>query len=166
MEWVPEGETLVVKLTANNGLGRIAGGEPVDEVIAGGWAMSADRAANVTALLAVDDAGEVVYERLVLGIAETESEIVTKNTITRVWFQLAPAPQLSHLHGQPSPALKSRNAIGYVPTRTLVFGDSPVETVDAGSRAVVQGFTLTVAEDGSAHLVIPAGARIMISTAA
>lgn len=162
MDWTANGETLVVKLSGNNGLARIAGGEPVDDVIGGGWAMSLDRAAGVTGLLATDDHGEVAHERRVLEVADSETQVVNRNKITRIWFKLAPAPEFAHLHGQPSPAPRSRNAIGYVETRTLIHGDTPVEKQQAGRRAVVDGFTLTVFEDGTAHLAVPTGKRVVV----
>jgi hypothetical protein len=166
MDWTASGETLVVKLSGNNGLARIADGEPVDDVIGGSWAMSLDRAAGVTGLLATGDHGEVVYERRVMKVADTDTQTVNKNKITRVRFKLAPAPEFAHLHGQPSPAPRSRNAIGYVETRTLIHGDAPVEKQPAGRRAVIDGFTLTISEDGTAHLAVPAGKRVVVTATA
>lgn len=156
----------MVKLSGNNGLARIADGEPVDDVIGGRWAMSLDRAAGVTGLLATDDTGAVAYERRVLGVADSDTQVVNKNKITRVRFDLASAPEFAHLHGQPSPAPRSRNAIGYAETRTLVHGDTAVEEDPEGRRAVIDGFTLTVSEDGTAYLVVPAGKRVTVTAAA
>jgi hypothetical protein len=163
VDWTDNGETLVVKLSGNNGLARIADGEPVDDVIGEWWAMSLDRAAGVTGLLATDDTGEVAYERRVLGVADSDTQVVNKNKVTRVRFDLSPAPEFAHLHGQPSPAPKSRNAIGYVETRALIHGDTTVEDDPTGRRAVIDGFTLTVSEDGTAYLAVPAGKRVMVT---
>jgi hypothetical protein len=165
VDWTEGGETLIAKLSANNGLARIADGEPVDDVIGGRWAMSLDRAAGVTGLLATDDHGKVAYERRVLEVADSETEVVNKNKITRVRFKLAPAPEFRHLHGQPSPAVRSRNAIGYVKTRTLIHGDIPAEKQPEGRRAVIDGFTLTVSDDGIAHLIVPAGKQVVVIAA-
>ncbi len=164
MDWTDHGETIVVKLSSNNGLARIAAGEPVDDVIGGDWAMSLGRAAGVTGLLATDDAGEVAHERRVLGVASSSTQVVSRNSVTRVRFDLAPAPEFAHLHGQPSPAPRSRNAIGYVETRALIHGDTAVDDDPAGRRAVIDGFTLTVPEDGIAYLAVPAGRRVMVTT--
>ena len=166
MNWTEYGETLITKLSAKNGLARIAAGEPVDDVIGGRWAMSLDRAAGVTGLLATDDQGKVAYERRVLKVAESETEVVNKNKITRVRFKLAPAPEFGHLHGQPSPAARSRNAIGYVETRTLIHGDVPAEKQPEGRRAIIDGFTLTVSEDGVAHLTVPTGKQVVVTATA
>jgi hypothetical protein len=165
MGWTDTGETLVVKLSGNNGLARIANGELVDDVIGGWWAMSLDRAEGVTGLLATDDTGEVAYERRVLGVAGSDTQVVNRNNVTRVRFHLARAPEFAHLHGQPSPAPKSRNAIGYVETRALVHGDATVEDDPAGRRAVIDGFTLTVSADGIAYLAVPAGKRVTVTAA-
>src|SRR3546814_5633013 len=102
------GETIAVKITGNNGLARIAAGEPIDEVIGGYWAVSLDRAGGVDYLLAIGEGGIVEHVRKVTGIADWEEVVAKKNTTTRVLFEIVPAPELGHLIGQPSPARRSR----------------------------------------------------------
>lgn len=160
------GETIAVKITGNNGLARIAAGEPIDEVIGGYWAVSLDRAGGVDYLLAIGEGGVVEYVRKVTGIADWEEVVAKKNTTTRVLFEIVPAPELAHLIGQPSPAPRSRNAIGYADSATLVLGDVEVEETEEGSTAVVQGVRLTVDTADVIHLTIPVGREVRIMTSA
>lgn len=156
------GETIAVKITS--GQARIAAGAPVDEVIGGYWAVSRERAGGVDYLLAIGEGGLVEYVRRVTGIADSEEVVAKKNVTTRVLFQLEDAPELAHLIGQPSPAPRSRNAVGYVDSATLILGDVPVEESAEGSMAVVRGVRLTVDEEGVVHLAVPAGCEVRITT--
>ncbi|MCX5103581.1 hypothetical protein [Streptomyces sp. NBC_00439] len=88
----------------------------------------------------------------------------------RVIFSGAPSKEFSHLVGTPNPGKHwvrgQSRPVQYLDTAVLRGGSAMVETTDEGRRAVVDGFVLTVDEDGSATLVVPTGQRVTVLTAA
>lgn len=159
-----EGSALVAKLTESNGLARLRAGEAPDAVC-NGYNVSEKTAATIDCVIGVNQTTGLVEHALrVDGVAEVTTTNTGKNRVRRVWFNLSPDERLEVLIGQPSPLAKSRIARGYVPTHTLLHGDATVQETDTARRAVVGDFTLTVNTDGNAHLTVPTGRTVTITT--
>lgn len=155
-------ETLIAKLTKDNGLSRIeVDHEPVEDVLRGGWAVNEERAKGVDYVLG-DVPGEGIrYTYRATGIREVIPAGTEDNKRTRVFFELKPAPELAHLIGQPSPVGKTHGPVTYVPTHTLVEGTSAVDDTATGAHAVVRGISVFV-DDDVVHLTVPAGTEVRI----
>ena len=142
-----------------------SGARSVEDVLGGGWTMSPDRARELDYLVAVRD-GRIDQVRRVIGVADTEVRPRGHGRrLTTVIFDLAPAPELSSLVGQPVPAGRMRNPVKYVDTERLIHGDRHPEQTTAGRRVLVEGFTLTVDEQGHGELLIPEGGSVTVRSA-
>ncbi|MFF0242990.1 hypothetical protein ACFYRW_22600 [Rhodococcus pyridinivorans] len=157
-------ETLIAKLTKDNGLHRIeVDHEPVEDVLCGGWAINEERAYGVSHVLG-DVPGEGIrYGYRVAGISQINPPD-EHNKRTRVFFDLVPAPEMSHLIGQPSPSGKTHGPVSYVPTATLLNGTGHVEESTDGAHAVIRGVSVFVDAEGTVHITVPAGTEVRIKT--
>ncbi|MBK6857047.1 MAG: hypothetical protein IPG97_11010 [Microthrixaceae bacterium] len=86
----------------------------------------------------------------------------------RVRFSGAPSETWAHLVGTPNPGPAwvkgAARPVKYLDTRILTEGSVEVEATPDGSRAVVRGFTLAVADDGTATVIAPPGSRVTVIT--
>jgi hypothetical protein len=137
----------------------LAGMRTAEEVTLGSWAK-------------VSDAAIAEYGDAVLGIHK--NTVVSAFDITghgrgaddRVTFRGHPSPAWGHLVGGPNPGRTwvrgQARPVQYLDTATLESGDAAVEEVPEGRRAVIDGITLTVADDGSAVLLLPTGRQLQV----
>lgn len=137
----------------------LAGTHTPEEVTLGSWAK-------------VSDAAIAEYGDVVLGIHK--NTVVTAFDITgyartgdgRVTFHGHRSPTWDHLVGGPNPGRPwvrgQARPVQYLDTAALESGDAAVEDVPEGRRAVIDGITLTVAEDGSAVLLLPTGRNLQV----
>lgn len=88
----------------------------------------------------------------------------------RVIFSGVSSKEFGRLVGTPNPGKHwvrgQSRPVQYLDTAVLRDGSAVVERTDEGRRAVVDGFVLTVDEDGSATLVVPAGQHVTVLAAA
>lgn len=157
------GKSLAVLITdAAGGRDLDNGVRSLDDVIRGDWTMSADGAEDLEYLVAIRNDAILAVRRL-RGVDRCDRRTTTTGrTLTLLRFNVAPAPELLHLVGHPTPAGRMRNPVKYLHTARLLGGEVPTETTDAGRRAVIEPFTLTVAGNGTAVVTAPAGTRVTV----
>lgn len=127
----------------------------------------------------ISDVAAERYGDVILGIYK--NTVVTAYDVTgwsrvpagdvnagRIVFEGIESATWKHLVGQENPGEHwtqgQARPVKYLDTKVLTDGDVPIEEVVQGSRAVLDGFILTVREDGSAKLVIPKGREITIES--
>jgi hypothetical protein len=141
----------------------ISGKQTAEDVTLQHWAQITDEALDT-------------YGDGVLGIYQ--HEVVSAFDITgwkrdtegRVIFSGVPSKEFGHLIGTPNPGKHwvrgQSRPVQYLDTAVLTGGSATVEATSDGRRAVVEGFILTVDEEGTATLVVPAGQRVTVLAAA
>ncbi|QDO37899.1 hypothetical protein FNV62_06700 [Streptomyces sp. RLB3-17] len=86
----------------------------------------------------------------------------------RVVFNGVPSAKFGHLIGTPNPGRPwvqgQARPVQYLDTAVLTGGTATVEDTGEGRRAVINDFILTVGDDGSATLAVPAGQRVTVLT--
>lgn len=140
----------------------VAGERDAEDVTLGDWAGITDESA--------DNHGDVI-----LGIHR--GEVVTAFDVDswtrdadtgRIRFAGSPSERWSHLIGTPNPGPEwvkgAARPVKYLDTRILTEGSVTIEDAGDGSRAVVRGFTLAVADDGTATVIVPPGGRVTVIT--
>ncbi|WP_331738429.1 hypothetical protein [Embleya sp. NBC_00896] len=84
----------------------------------------------------------------------------------RVAFDGVPSSRFGHLVGTPNPGkpwVKGQaRPVQYLDTTVLTGGTAAVEKSSEGRRAVIDGFILTVDDNGAATLVVPTGRRVTV----
>ena len=78
----------------------------------------------------------------------------------RVTFAGGESPEYTYMIGRPNPGRRWERGMGrpiqYLDTRVFLGGTVEVEEPAEGiHRAVVEGFTITVGNDGNAHVLVP-----------
>ncbi|MGW6123097.1 hypothetical protein ACWFRF_28930 [Nocardia sp. NPDC055165] len=157
----PQGETIFVFISDENGAARIRQGWDPIEVINGGWVCSPIRARSVDHLVAVGADGRVMYAKRA-AFASEEKQIRKKREVTLVWFDLTSAPEMAFMVGLPSPVTQVRNPVAYAATDWVLHGDAAVEVSADATRAVVAGYVLDVGKDGTAYVTAPEGGRVVV----
>ncbi|WP_045825032.1 hypothetical protein [Williamsia herbipolensis] len=160
-----DGETIFIFISEDNGRKRIDAGEDVADVVRGGWSCSPDRALGVDHLVAVDQRDKTVMHVARADFDFSESQ-PGKRKSTRVYFTLSPAPELEALVGLPSPVAQVRNPVAYAKTDWLLFGDAALDVDDDATRAVIDGWVLSVDADGTGYVTVPPGGMLVVETAA
>jgi hypothetical protein len=88
----------------------------------------------------------------------------------RVRFEGVPSEKWEHMIGTPTPGKPwvpgQVRPVQVLPTSFLTTGNVPVEETATTQRAVVGGYILTVTEDCSAILQVPAGSKVTIQALA
>ncbi|MFB7160980.1 hypothetical protein [Streptomyces sp. NPDC056242] len=124
----------------------------------------------------ISDAAISEYGDVALGIFD--NTVVTAFDLTgvrerdvdkRVTFEGKPSAAWNHLIGTPNPGkpwgVRGRaRPVQYLHTAVVAAGTVPVASAGAARRAVVDGFTLTVGDDGTAVPSMPAGRTVTIVT--
>lgn len=159
------GETIFVFISEDNGRKAIDAGEDVAEVVRGGWTCSPTRALRVDHLVAVDQRDKTVMFVARADFDFSESQLGKKKS-ARVWFNLSPAPELDSLVGLPSPVAQVRNPVAYATTEWLLHGDADLEVDDTATRAVIDGWVLSVDADGTGYVTVPVGGMLVVETTA
>ncbi len=135
----------------------------------------ADRA-TLKAWAGINDASLQRYADVVLGIYK--DEVVSAYDVTgwerqkgdrnrtRVAFEGNHSKRWGHLIGTPNPGTTwgpgMARPVQYLDTQRLIDGDVEVEDTEAGRRAIIEGFILTVLEDGNANLVMPKDRQLQV----
>lgn len=160
-----DGETIFVFISEDNGLKAIDAGQDITEVVRGGWSCSPERALRVDHLVAVNQRDKTVMHVARADFDFSESQL-GKRKSTRVFFTLTPAPELESMVGLPSPVAQVRNPVAYAKTDWLLHGDAALEVDDDATRAVIDGWVLSVDADGTGYVTVPPGGMLVVETAA
>lgn len=131
----------------------------------GGWAHVSDEALDTYGDVALGIyKNEVVSAFDITGWQFLEEEGLPR----RVEFLGRGSKEWHHLIGQPNPGQRWKQGqsrpVQYLDTRELTEGTVPIEQIPGGRRAAIEGFTLTVLDDGTAHLAMPPGAQLTVLT--
>ncbi|MGW2542943.1 hypothetical protein ACWC5I_19245 [Kitasatospora sp. NPDC001574] len=124
----------------------------------------------------ISDSSLAEYGDTVLGIFE--NTVVSAFDVTgqphrdnegRVTFPGTPSATWCHLIGTPNPGKPwgvrgMARPIQYLDTAVLTGGTVEVEDDGTARRAVVDGFTLVIDNEGSAVLSVPAGRKVTVLT--
>lgn len=139
-----------------------------EEAARGAWAMDAEKADRVRVLVAVFDDIVVGAWRVTNAIHQAEIPEGKTRMVSRSTFETAADASLDYLVGGPSPRARQRNPQATFELRDLPGAESLIGSAAPTSSGLVQlgPFTLTVSEDGRADLHMPAGATLIVRTAA
>lgn len=133
------------------------------EITLGRWAQFKDADLNAHGDLIVG-----IYKNHVVSVFDTtgEKQPWTRDSDNRVTFKGEESQQWKHLIGTANPGRFWRPGQGrpwqVLPTAILTEGSVPVEDSPAGRRAVVDGYVLTVPEEGAATLQVPYGRQVTV----
>lgn len=152
----------MIIVNVNRSAAKAATEEQVRDAAIGAWLMSE------ASELAYGDYLTAVRKNVVIGVWKIEGSSWDKDG--RVTFDVAPAPDLSDMLGQPSPVewkQGAANPIKLVDTRTLRQEATEVELTPQGNRRVqLDGWTLVVYPEGRARLQAPdVGKKVIVESA-
>jgi hypothetical protein len=140
----------------------LAGRDTAERATLGAWAQVTD-----DALAVYGDAVLGIYQNEVVSAFEIEGW--EHNEDGRVVFEGTESDRFEHLIGTPSPGRPwvrgQARPVQYLDTAVVTDGAAPVEAAPAGRRAVIDGYVLTVGDQGRATLVVPAGQRVTVLAA-
>jgi len=109
-----------------------------------------------------------IYDNTVVSVFDVEVETTHRDMATqRIVFSGSPSAAWAHLKGQINPGRPwgrpgDTRPVQYIDTTVVAGGTVPVEQGADGRRAVIADFVLTVADDGHAVLVMPAGRALTV----
>ncbi len=139
----------------------LAGNRTPEDVTLRAWAQIKDEALD-----AYGDGVLGIYQNSVV----TAFDVIDweRQADGRVVFTGAPSARFGHLVGTPNPGKPwvrgQSRPVQYLDTTVLTGGTATVKESGEGRRAVIDGFILTVDDNGFATLVVPAGQRVTVLT--